>query len=79
MDFDATSLYPSAMYYEKSVYLTRECGFAPILHMNGVYVEAFNKQSLNQDGNERAILKIKFYNPSDLIFQPLPVKEKVKA
>ena len=78
MDFDATSLYPSAMWDEKSVYPKIETGFAFKPHMNNVYVEAFNKQTFNQDGDESAILRIKYYNPPDLIFQHLPVKEKVK-
>ena len=40
MDFDATSLYPSAMYDENSVYPKIETGFAFKPHMNDVYVEA---------------------------------------
>ena len=78
MHFNATSLYPSAMYNEKSVYPKVESGFAFKLYMNIVYVEAFNIQTFNQDGNESAILKIKFYNPPDLILQLLPDTEKVK-
>ena len=78
MDFDATSLYPSAMWDENSVYPKIETGFAFKPHMNDVYVEAFNNQTFNQDGDESAILTIKYYNPPDLIFQHLPVKEKVK-
>ena len=35
-------------------------------------------QTFNQDGKDRAILKIKYYNPLTLIFQHLPMKEKVK-
>ena len=46
--------------------------------MNDVYVEAFNNQTFNQNGNEIAILTIKYYNPPDLIFQHLPDKKKVK-
>ena len=46
--------------------------------MNSVHVKAFNDQTFNQDGNESAILEIKYFNPLDLIFQHLPVKEKVK-
>ena len=46
--------------------------------MNDVCVEAFNNQTFNQDGDESGILTIKYYNPVDLIFQHLPVKEKVK-
>ena len=78
MDFDATSLYPSAMWDEKSVYPKIETGFAFKPHMNDVYVEAFKNQTFNEDGDESAILRIKYYNPRDLIFQHLPVKEKVK-
>ena len=78
MDFDATSLYPSAMWDEKSVFPKIETGFAFKPHMNDVYVEAFNNQSFNEDGDESAILTIKYYNPPNLIFQHLPVKEKVK-
>ena len=78
MDFDATSLYPSAMWDEISVYPKIETGFAFKPDMNDVYVEAFNNQPFNQDGDESAILTIKYYNPPNLIFQHLPVKEKVK-
>ena len=78
MDFDATSLYPSAMWDENGVYLKIETGFAFKPHMNNVYVEAFNNQTFNEDGNESAILRTKNYNPPNLIFQHLPVNEKVK-
>ena len=46
--------------------------------MNNVYVKAFNDQTFNQDGNESAILKLKYFNPPDFVFQHLPLKEKVK-
>ena len=78
MDFDATSLYPSAMWVENSVYPKIETGFAFKSHMNEVYVEVFNNQSFNEDSDESAILAIKYYNSPDIIFQHLPVKEKVK-
>ena len=78
MSYDAISLYPSAMWDKNSVYPKIETGFAFKPHMNDVYVEAFNNQSFNEDGDESAILTIKYYNPSDLIFQHLPIKEKVK-
>ena len=78
MDFDATSLYPSAMWDENSVYPKIETGFAFKPHMNTTFVDAFNNQTFNEDGDESAILTIKYYNPPDLIFQNLPVKEKVE-
>ena len=78
MDFDATSLYPSAKWDKNSMYPKIETGFAFKLHMNKTYVEAFNNQTFNEDGDESAILTIKFYNPPNLKFQHLPVKEKNK-
>ena len=60
MDFDATSLYPSAIWDEKSVYPKIETGFAFKPHMNDIYVEAFNNQTFNEDGDESAILTIKY-------------------
>ena len=78
MDFDATSLYPSAMWDENSVYPKKETGFACKLHMNRTYVDAFNNQTFNEDVYESAILRIKHYNPPDLIFQHLSVKETVE-
>ena len=78
MDYDATSLYPSAMWDEKSVYPKTESRFRFKPHMNDIYVEAFNNQTFNQDGDESAILGIKYYNPPDLVFQHLPVKGEVK-
>ena len=69
MDFDATSLYPSAMWDQNSVYPKTESGFCFKPDMNDVYVEAFKDQTFNQDGNESAIIKIKYYNPPNLIFQ----------
>ena len=59
MDFDANSLYPSAMWDENSVYPKIETGFAFKPHMNNVFVKAFNDQTFNEDGNESAILRIK--------------------
>ena len=78
MDVDATSLCPYAIWDEKSVFPKRETGFAFKPHMNDVYVQAFNNQTFNENGNESAILIIKYYNPPDPIFQHLPVKGKVK-
>ena len=78
MSYDGNSLYHSAMWDENSVYPKIETGFAFKPNMNDVYVEAFNNQTFNEDGDESAIVTIKYYNPPDLIFQHLPVKEKVQ-
>ena len=74
-DFDAVSLYPSAMWDEKSIYPRIETGYAFTRDMNDELVENFNSQTFTQGS---AILKIKYYNPKDLIVQHLPVKEKEK-
>ena len=77
MDFDANSPNLSEMWDEDSVYPKLEIGFPFKPDMNDVNVEAFNNQTFNQNGDESAILTIKYYNPPDLIFQHLSVKEKV--
>ena len=78
MDFDATSLYPSAMWDEKSVYPEIESGFAFKPHMKDFYMEEFNNQTFIRVGDECAMLRVKHHNPPDLIFQHLSVKEKFK-
>ena len=76
MDFDATSLYPSAMWDKDSVYPKIESRVAFEPHMKKTF--AFNNQTFNQDADKSAILRILYYNPPNLVFQHLPVKEKVK-
>ena len=78
MGYDGNSLYPSAMWDENSVYPKLESGFAFVPHMNDAYVKAFNDQTFNEGGDKSAMLTIKYYNPPNLIFQHLPIKEKVK-
>ena len=68
-DFDAVSLYPSAMWDENSIYPRIETWKAHTKVMNEEVVERFNSQTLTQ---EWAILKIKFYNPSSSIVQHIP-------
>ena len=74
-DFDAVSLYPSAMWDEKSIYPRIETGYAFTRDMNDELVEKFNNQTFTQGS---AVLKIKYYNPRDLIVQHVPIKEKEK-
>ena len=45
-DFDAVSLYPSAMWDPKSLYPKIETGYAFEKHMNNELVEKFNNQIL---------------------------------
>ena len=55
-DFDATSLYPSAMWDEKSIYPRIETGYAFTRDMNKYLVHRFNNQTFTQGS---AILKTK--------------------
>ena len=74
-DFDAVSLYPSAMWDQKSIYPRIETGYGLTRCMNNELVEKFNIQTFTQGS---VFLKNKYYNPKKLIVQHLPVKEKEK-
>ena len=74
-DFDAVSLYPSAMSDPESIYLRIETGYAFTPDMTEDLVNKYNNQTFTQGS---AILKIKSYNPKKIIVQHLPVKEKEK-
>ena len=74
-DFDAGGLYASAMSDEKSIYPRIETGYAFKPDMNDQLVEKFNNQTFTQGS---AVLKIKYYNPKNLIVQHLPIKEREK-
>ena len=63
------------MWDENSIYPRNETVYAYARDMNEELVEKFNTGNFTQGS---AILKIKFYNPRDLIVQHLPVKEKEK-
>ena len=73
-DFDAVSLYPSAMGDGKLNYPRIETGFVFTPNMNYDLVEKFVNQSFKQGS---AFLKIRYYNPKKLIPQLIPIKEKV--
>ena len=78
MDFDATILYPSAMWDKTSVNHKTKIGFAFEPHMNDVFVEALNKLCFIQNGNKSAFLLKHFHNPPHLMFQSLPTQKKLK-
>ena len=64
------------MWDNDSVYPKIETGYKFKLHLNVVLVNDFNIQTFNKD--DSTILKIKYYNPPSLVFQPIPIKVKVK-
>ena len=51
LNFDGTSLYPSAMWEKNSVYPKTETRFAFKPHMNDVFIEAITNRTFNWDGN----------------------------
>ena len=63
------------MWDEKSINPRIETGYAFTRDFNDELVEKFNNSNFNQGS---AILKIKYYNPKNLIAQHLPVNEKEK-
>ena len=72
-DFDCVSLYPSAMWGKNSIYPKIETGYAFEKHMIDELVEKYIIQSFIRGP---AILKIKNYNPRNLIVHYLPIKER---
>ena len=75
MDFEKTSLDPSAVWEEKSIYPRLETGYAYAQDMNDELVEKFKTGKFNQGS---AILRIRYFKPKKLFVQHLPLKEKVK-
>ena len=61
---------------DESIYPRIETGYAFTADMNNDLVEKFNIQTFTYGS---AILKIKYYNPKNLIVQHLLTKEKVKT
>ena len=61
------------MWDKNSLYSKIETGYAYTTDMNDELDEKFNTGNFTQGS---AVLKIKYYNPKNLIVQHLPVKEK---
>ena len=79
MDFDATSLYPSAMWDENSVYPKIETAFAFKPHKKTTFVDVFNNQTFNGDGDESAILTKNITILLILYFNNYQLKKKSKS
>ena len=71
-NFDAVSLYPSAMWDEKINYLWIVTGYAFMKDMNNDIVESFNIRNFTQGS---ALLKIVHWNPENFIVQHVIVKK----
>ena len=66
------------MFFENSVYPKIETGYALKLYMSVITVDDFNIETFNQDGNESAILELKYYIPTNLLLQHLLIEGKIK-
>ena len=73
--YDANSLYPNAMSDHMSIYPKIETGYAFTQDMNDELVKKFNEGNFTQ---RSAILKVRYYNPKNLIVEHLPLKERLK-
>ena len=74
-NFHAVSVYPFAMWDENSISPKIETGYVFTNEMNKEFVEKFNTGMFTQGS---AALRIKYYNPKNVIVQHLPVKEREK-
>ena len=77
VSYDFNSLYPSAQIDKNSTWPKIETAYPFKKYMNDAICYLFNSQKWKQL-NRSAFLTIKYHNPENLIFQHLPVKEKVK-
>jgi len=75
MAFDATSLYPSAMYDENSEYPKAESARKFRQEEEREIVYKFNTQTFRP---KTGIFSVVFQYPNDMFFQPVPIKDKVK-
>ena len=74
MDFDATSIYPSAMRDDESVYPKIETGYPFNIDMNDEIVKNFNSGIFIQCS---VSLQVIYFTSAEIKFQHLPVKERV--
>ena len=77
VSYDFNSLYPSAQIDKNSFWPKIETACPFKKYMSDSICSLFNSGRWNQL-NRSAFLTIKYHNPENLIFQHLPVKEKIK-
>ena len=76
VSYDFNSLYPSAQIDKNSIWPKIETAYPFKKHMNDSICTLFNSGRWNEV-NRSAFLTVKYHNPENLIFQHLPVKEKI--
>ena len=77
VSFDFNSLYPSAQIDKNSTWPKIETAYPCKIFMNDAICCLFNSGRWNEL-NRSAFLTVKYHNPKNLIFQHLPIKEKIK-
>ena len=76
VSYDFNSLYPSAQIDKSSYWPKIEASYPFKKHMNDAICYLFNSGRWNEL-NRSAFLTIKYHNPENLVFQHLPIKEKI--
>ena len=74
---DFNSLYPSAQIDKNSTWPKIETSYPFKKYMNDAICTLFNSGRWNES-NRSAFLTVKYHNPPNLIFQHLPIKEKIE-
>ena len=77
VSYDFNSLYPSAQIDKNSTWPKIETAYPFKKHMSDAVCTLFNSGRWNEL-NRSAFLTVKYHNPENLIFQHLPVKEKIE-
>ena len=77
VSYDFNSLYPSAQIDKNSTWPKIETAYPFKKYMNDAICTLFNSGKWNEL-NRSAFLTVKYHNPANLIFQHLPIKEKVE-
>ena len=77
VSYDFNSLYPSAQIDKNSTWPKIETAYPFKKHMNDSICTLFNNGRWNEL-NISAFLTVKYHNPPNLIFQHLPIKEKIE-
>ena len=73
MAFDATSLYPSAMFDSESEYPRCETAYHIKEHEKPIVLNLFNRQQFRP---RCGIFSVLYEYPENLFFQPMPAKDK---
>ena len=77
VSYDFNSLYPSAQIDINSTWPKIEIAYPFKKYMNESICTLFNSGNWNEL-NRSAFLTVKYHNPEKLVFQHLPIKEKIK-